>query len=721
MYQYMPSYPKAFGNPAWSLHGSMDDAFQQDLFWRKVQTDPDLVFRLAALLDPGARLVGEDIFLSDEISISLHPESCGAYATRRNGQNIYLSGNSMDQDLISKAEQHPSSCGYYLGPLFQRNMGWLPQNVCSNILQRLEISLNLEDRYLFSRKACHSYVLMKEKDKNDALCVIENFQINLDLKRYGPYWYSAEDGSIVFGTVYFCKEPKKIFKFPISAWIKNFNAYGNSIFDLIHPNFKVPLYDMHELVRWSCGESYALICKNEIMCEYIKKKHAWITIIMPVTTYSSIEMSDWSSLRSMIPIIFPEKSASGCYEAYKVFLTLKKHGFSPVFLKRQNVEDSPVLDQDLSCLAYPKCTSNLTEFAEHCRQAFNVEPPQGILPKGQPLLELPGGDSEPELLLERLLSLGDQMTLFAWRGVGKSLFALLLAICFANGQKALSGRVCPSRKYRVLVIDAELPKSSLIKRAKLIAKGLGLPESAANEILFRSSVVEKEDIRLDTEVGWEDLLPDLERADIVIVDSLFKVFPSSMSSGISNADAPNKFYDWCRKHGKTAIVVDHQGKKGDTAYGTMGKEIALDVVLQLKKGKNAIEAIATKNRNFESNDQCWVRYSIKSESDNLTFQPNDQTATAPSTIALPSGEDEGMKNSDKMISAPDKPDIDQAILDYVKEHPGQKQGEVCDAIVAMGLCKRATAHSHYKMLREENKLAAPDEADTTRQQDDATC
>ena len=230
---------------------------------------------------------------------------------------------------------------------------------------------------------------------------------------------------------------------------------------------------------------------------------------MPVTTYSSIEMSDWSSLRSMIPIIFPEKSASGCYEAYKVFLTLKNHGFSPVFVKRQNSEDYFPFVQDLACLADPKRACNLAEFAEHCRQVFGVEPPQGILPKGQPLLELPGGDSEPELLLEGLLSLGDQMTLFAWRGVGKSLFALLLAICFANGQKTLSGRVCPSRKYRVLVIDAELPKSSLINRAKLFAKGLGLPESAANEILFRSTVVEKEDIRLDTEVGWEDLLPSL--------------------------------------------------------------------------------------------------------------------------------------------------------------------------------------------------------------------
>ena len=139
-------------------------------------------------------------------------------------------------------------------------------------------------------------------------------------------------------------------------------------------------------------------------------------------------------------------------------------------MKRQNSGENLAFVQDLNWLAYPKCTSNLTEFAEHCRQAFNVEPPQGILPKGQPLLELPGGDSEPELLLEGLLSLGDQMTLFAWRGVGKSFFALLLAICFANGQKALSGRICPSRKYRVLVIDAELPKGSLINRANLIAR-----------------------------------------------------------------------------------------------------------------------------------------------------------------------------------------------------------------------------------------------------------
>jgi len=221
MLQYIPLYTKAFGYPAWSLHGSIDDARIQDLLWRKVQTDPDLVFRLATLLDPGARLVGEDIFLSDETSISLHPESCGAYATRRNGQNIYLSENSiMDQELISKAEQHPSSCGYYLGPLFQRNMGWLSQKVCSNLLQRLEMSLTLWDSYVFSRKPCHNNVLMQESYKNEALHLIEKFKNAFKCTSRGPYWYLSEDGSIVFGTVYFINNENYFSKFPISAWEK---------------------------------------------------------------------------------------------------------------------------------------------------------------------------------------------------------------------------------------------------------------------------------------------------------------------------------------------------------------------------------------------------------------------------------------------------------------------------------------------------------------------
>ncbi|MFT4302615.1 MAG: AAA family ATPase [Desulfovibrio sp.] len=722
MRQFTPRYPKAFGHQAWSLHGSVEDALIQDLFWRKTQINQNIVINIVKIIDKNAKRDNSDIFLSDNTAISLYPESCGAYTTemKRRVDRLQGIGNDNRQPILD-AEKCPASGGYYLGPLFQCKKGWLLENVCSNIFQSVDIPLTPKDRYLFNQKASHYSVLMKDKDKQNAHQAIQNsFLIDFGFKRYKVYWYSTEDGSTAFGIVYFYNESGKTTKLPISAWEPVEKFDGNVVFDLLHPNSNCPLYGLQNIADLRSRSKYVLICANEDICETIENDHAWIPKTLPVTTYSALELSDWASLGSMTPIIFPENTVDGCHEAYKLFLTLQAQGLSPIFLKRQakkltnQIQHIVNLAQDISPLAFPDGECSLTEFAEHCRREFGVEPPQGILPQGQPLLELPGGKSDPEPLLERLLSLGDQMTLIARRGEGKSLFALLLALSFANGHKALNGRVCPSRKYRVLLLDGEMPPNRLKKRACSITKGLGLPEDAANEIIVRSSVQEKKEIRLDTDEGWEDLLPDLEKANIIIIDSLFKFFPSCMSSEISSATALNNFYDWCRKHGKTAIVVDHQGKKGDTAFGTMGKEMTVDAVLQLKRNKDAIEATVTKNRNFESSTNCWVKYSIKNESGGMTFQPIDQAALALSAAVLPAGKDESIENSSKRASARNKPDIDQAILDYVKKHPGQSQGEVCDAIVATGICKRAAAHNHYKGLRIQSKITAPEEADTSQ-------
>ena len=698
MYQYIPRYPKAFGHPAWKLYGSVNDVLQQDLLWRKVQTDPALVASFATLLDPEARQEGEDIFLSDNSAISLHPESCGAYSTPRNRLLNRLHGNSEDKKLIIEAEVYSAVGGFYLGPLFRQKTGWLPENVCSNIIREIGLPLTKEDRYLFNRKACHNSVLMSEKDKQHAQQTINDFLIDFGFKKFRVHWYSTENGSTAFGIVYFFNESGMVAKLPISAWQRAGNSTGNVVFDLLYPTNKVPLYNISDIIRFRPSSQYVLICSSEAMCETIKQDHAWISKCLPITTCSSIEISDWASLGSLIPLIFPDNTAAGCWQAFEIFLALKTQGLSPYFFKRQKINNIPSVAQDIYAITQQEGECSLPEFAEHCRREFGVEPPQGILPQGQPLLELPDSKNEPELLLEDLLRLGDQMTMFAWRGVGKSLFVLLQALCFANGQKALCGKICPSRKYRVLIIDAELPADSLKKRARAIAEGLGLPESAANELIVRSSVTEKKDIRLDTDAGWEDLLPDLEQAEIIIVDSLFKVFPSSMSTGISNAAAPNMFYDWCRKHRKTAIVVDHQGKKGDTAYGTMGKEIALDVVLQLKSSKCGIEAIATKNRNFESGEHCWTNYTIKNETSGMVFDVC-QRSLIHSDSGLPCPGSEKSEDVDGDMPVASVPTIDQAIVDYAKKNPTHGQKEVCAAIVEMGICKRAAAHNHYKALR----------------------
>ena len=706
MCQYTPRYPKAFGHPAWKLYGSVNDALLQDLFWRKVQTDPGLVSRLAKMLDPNATQEKEDIFLSDNTAISLHPESCGAYTTSRNRYLERLNGDCDDKKLISEAEKYPASGGYYLGPLFQQKFGWLPQNTCSNILQRLGMSLTQEDRYQFNQKACHNYRLMSDSDRQNAEQAIKNFATDFNLRISVIYWYSSENGNTAFGIVCLCNNSGNTIKIPISSWKRTGIPSGKVVFDLLYPPHNCPLYDLHELSRWRCRSKYVLICANECTCETIKQDHAWISKCLPITTYSSVEISDWASLGSLIPLIFPDNTAAGCWQAFEVFLALKTRGLSPYFFKRQKINNISSLVQDISAIARQDGECDLFEFAKHCRREFGVEPPQGILPQGQPLLELPGGESEPEPLLEGLLSLGDQMTIFAWRGVGKSLFSLLLALCFANGHKALGGRVRPSRKYRVLLIDGEMSSRSLQMRARSIINALGLPEDAANKLQVRSSVVDKKDLVLDTEEGWIDLLPDLEAADIIIVDSLFKIIPSAMSSDYTATKELNNFYSWCRRHGKTGIVVDHQGKNGHAAFGSMGKDIGVDAALQLSrpKNKNIIEATVTKNRNFEFNDPCWVRYSIKNESGRLTFQFNDQAAISSSAAALPASEDEVMENSDDNMSIPNKPDINQTIIDYITKHPDQAQGEVVTELMEPLQLGRSALSVRIKQLREAGNL-----------------
>jgi len=708
MLQYTPRYPKAFGHPAWKLYGSVNDALLQDLFWRKVQTDPGLVARLAKILDPNATQEKEDIFLSDNTAISLHPESCGSYSTIRNRLLNYLHGNSEDKKIIYEAEEYPAACGLYLGPLFRQKCGWLPENICSNIIREIELPLTKEDRYLFNRKACHNSVLMSERDKQHAQQTIKDFPIDFGFKKFRVYWYSTENGGTAFGIVYFFDDSGMVAKLPISAWQRVGNSAGNVVFDLLHPANKIPLYNLSDIIKFRSRSisQYAIICPNEAVCETIRRDHAWILQFYPLTTYSAVEGSDWASLGSMTPLIFPDNSPAGCHEAFKVFSALKTYGLSPYFFKRQRENSIFAFVQDLSAAGrlYGECS--LPDFAEHCRREFGVEPPQGILPKGQSLQELSGGDSEPEMLLDGLLSLGDQMTLFAWRGVGKSLFGLLLALCLANGHKALGGRVCPSRKFRVLLIDGEMPSRSLQMRARSIINALGLPEDAANKLQVRSSVVDKKDLVLDTEEGWIDLLPDLEAADIIIVDSLFKIIPSAMSSDYTATKELNNFYSWCRRHGKTGIVVDHQGKNGHAAFGSMGKDIGVDAALQLSrpKNKNIIEATVTKNRNFEFNDPCWVRYSIKNESGRLTFQFNDQAAISSSTNALPAGEGEGMKNLYDNISAPNKPDTDQAIIEYITSHSDQSQGDIVKALMEQLSLGRSTLSERIKQLREAGQL-----------------
>ena len=98
----------------------------------------------------------------------------------------------------------------------------------------------------------------------------------------------------------------------------------------------------------------------------------------------------------------------------------------------------------------------------------------------------------------------------------------------------------------------------------------------------------------------------------------------------------------------------------------------------------------------------------------MTFYPLDKAIAASPITAFPADENKRVENSDKNKSTHEKPNIDQAILDYISEHPELSQGKVCEAIVAMGVCRLAAAQKHYKKLRDDGKFVAPKKTGNTR-------
>lgn len=370
-----------------------------------------------------------------------------------------------------------------------------------------------------------------------------------------------------------------------------------------------------------------MVCTSEATVENIYKNHGWLSNCIPVTTYSSLIDTDWTKIKGQKPIIFPEASKSGCYEAFRLYATLEKLGFRPTFIKRQKdaVVGSLKFDQDLmSGLAFANDGYSFPEFAEHCFQVFAIQPPDGVLPKAVSLASLPESDVPPEPLMDGLLDTGEQMMIHAWRGVGKSLLAMLLGLCFASGKSALNGRVCPSRKYRVLLLDGEMSAHSLKMRGYRLCSGHDVPQDSMDALKVRSVITEKKDLALETDEGFKACIPDLSWAEIIILDSVFKFFPTSMGAEFSGAGKLLELLHWCREHEKTLILIDHEGKTRGASFGTMGKEVALDLVLQLSKPESSrvIKANVKKARNHEEPSGAYLEMCIdtREKGKKITFQ-----------------------------------------------------------------------------------------------------
>lgn len=181
-------------------------------------------------------------------------------------------------------------------------------------------------------------------------------------------------------------------------------------------------------------------------------------------------------------------------------------------------------------------------------------------------------------LMERSLGM-----IFARRGIGKTWFALELALAIANGRSFFKWPVTAAR--RVLYIDGEMPLSDLQQRVMQLS-GSKPPE---NLMLLPSETLFLEDHPLlinkpEHQARLLALLDDLDdqgrRPDVLIFDNL-----SSLTSGMdenSNSDL-DAFLEWLiqlRHRGYAVVIVHHAGKNGQQR-GASRREDLLDTSIKL--------------------------------------------------------------------------------------------------------------------------------------------
>jgi putative DNA primase/helicase len=158
-----------------------------------------------------------------------------------------------------------------------------------------------------------------------------------------------------------------------------------------------------------------------------------------------------------------------------------------------------------------------------------------------------------EMLLGAVLPRASLTLLYGSRGVGKTFLALSMALAVASGGTALRWRA--ERPARVLHVDGEMPRATLIERLSALASGAGLLPEDDNLRLLAAEGDAKNRIDLGTEDGRARIEAHCGDVDLLVLDSLSVLLRSQ------NADSGRTWLgveDWLlrlRRRGLAVLIV----------------------------------------------------------------------------------------------------------------------------------------------------------------------
>jgi len=215
---------------------------------------------------------------------------------------------------------------------------------------------------------------------------------------------------------------------------------------------------------------------------------------------------------------------------------------------------------------------------------------------------------EQQTLLTPWLRSGGLAMVHAWRGVGKTHFAIGAAVAIATGSKFLKWSA--DKPSRVLYVDGEMPAKQMQDRFRAAT-------SAAKKCAPEFLRIITPDIlpaqcpvpNLLTPEGQGAIEDDLQDCDVVFFDNVATLFRTADDqNSASTWLAAQDYILGLRRLGLAVVLIDHDNKSGGNR-GTSSKHDVLDSVIQLKQPADyrpeqgaRFEIHFTKHRGFWGRD-----------------------------------------------------------------------------------------------------------------------
>lgn len=215
---------------------------------------------------------------------------------------------------------------------------------------------------------------------------------------------------------------------------------------------------------------------------------------------------------------------------------------------------------------------------------------------------------------------------YAQRGLGKTHFAMTLALGIASGTNVLNFTI--TEPHKVLYIDGEMAASDFINRAKNFCFGLNITEmQVLTNLQILSNDIQSQPLpNIGISSGQQMLAPFIDKADFIVIDNLSAL---SYFGKENEAESWTYLQQWLidlKTWGKSVLIVDHSGKADGNNRGTSKKQDIMDSVIALTKpdGYKITDGCRflisfTKSRNAYGTDISETEFRLKSDPETKFF------------------------------------------------------------------------------------------------------